>query len=215
MGNREALLIGAKRCLLERGYGQTSARDIASAADVSLAAIGYHFGSKEELLTEALMLAIEDWERDFRGALQSALRADLDPAKRFEIVWTRLMETFASHRALWAANFELFAQTNRQPEIRRVLGNSMQSARAGLASLFLNQKEGTIDEKTARTAGGFYHALLSGLIALFLIDPEHALSARDLRLGLCSAAESLLAPDKNARAKRKSVPKNRELKNKS
>ena len=29
MGNREALLEGAKRCLLEKGYSRTTARDIA------------------------------------------------------------------------------------------------------------------------------------------------------------------------------------------
>src|SRR6185437_10410782 len=50
MGNREDLLEGAKRCLLEKGYRATTARDIAAASGVSLAAIGYHFGSKEALM---------------------------------------------------------------------------------------------------------------------------------------------------------------------
>ncbi|MGC2657956.1 MAG: helix-turn-helix domain-containing protein, partial [Bryobacteraceae bacterium] len=61
MGNRDALLLAAKSCLLEKGYLRTTARDIASSAGVSLAAIGYHFSSKEALLTEALLLAFEDW----------------------------------------------------------------------------------------------------------------------------------------------------------
>ena len=34
MGNREDLLAGAKKCLYEKGYARTTARDIASAADV-------------------------------------------------------------------------------------------------------------------------------------------------------------------------------------
>jgi hypothetical protein len=79
------------------------------------------------------------------------------------------------------------------PEIRRVLSGSIHQARAALASLFLNQEETAIDERTARTAGGFYHALLSGLISQFLIDPEHALSARDLRIGLETASHGLLS----------------------
>ena len=45
MGNREALLLGAKCCLLEKGLARTTARDIGGAAGVSLAAIGYHFRS--------------------------------------------------------------------------------------------------------------------------------------------------------------------------
>ncbi|GAA5003457.1 hypothetical protein GCM10025734_40840 [Kitasatospora paranensis] len=61
MGNREDLLAGAKRCLYEKGYGRTTARDIASAAGVSLAAIGYHYGSKEALLTQATIQALGEW----------------------------------------------------------------------------------------------------------------------------------------------------------
>jgi AcrR family transcriptional regulator len=194
MGNREALLWGAKRCLLEKGYAHTTARDIAAAAGVSLAAIGYHFSSKEALLTEALMMAVEDWDRDFRKTLESAVRPGADPGERFETIWGRLIDTFESHRSLWAANFELFAQIDRLPEIRRVLQGSIQNARASLASLFLNRKEDSIDEVTARTAGGFYHALLSGLVSQFLIDPGHALSARDLRIGLATAAQELFLP---------------------
>ena len=64
MGNREALLEGAKRCLLEKGYAKTTARDIADAAGVSLAAIGYHYGSKESLLEQAFMVAMEEWFAD-------------------------------------------------------------------------------------------------------------------------------------------------------
>ncbi len=67
MGNREALLEGAKRCLIEKGYARTTARDIADAAGVSLAAIGYHYGSKESLLEQAFMAAMEEWFEDDEG----------------------------------------------------------------------------------------------------------------------------------------------------
>ena len=68
MGNREALVEGAKACLLEKGYSRTTARDIATAAGVSLAAIGYHFGSKETLLNEALReLLINEWATEIAG----------------------------------------------------------------------------------------------------------------------------------------------------
>ena len=69
MGNREDLLNGAKVCLLEKGYARTTARDIASASGVSLAAIGYHFGSKEALLGEALQQALAEWGDVLDGLL--------------------------------------------------------------------------------------------------------------------------------------------------
>src|SRR5690606_38768776 len=50
MGQRQDLLAGAKRCIAEKGYSRTTARDIPAASGANLAAIGYHFGSKEALL---------------------------------------------------------------------------------------------------------------------------------------------------------------------
>ena len=69
MGNREALLEAAKGCLHERGYAQTSARDLASAAGVSPAAIGYHHGTKDALLTTALTASPQEWSRDLEEIL--------------------------------------------------------------------------------------------------------------------------------------------------
>jgi AcrR family transcriptional regulator len=201
MGNRQALLLGAKRCLLEKGYIRTTARDIAAAAGVSLAAIGYHFSSKDALLTEALILAIDDWSTDFRNALATAVPDRANPAQRFEATWARLIETFEMNRTLWAANFELFAHMDHMPEIRRVLGDSLQQARVGLASLFLNRDVSEIDEHTARTTGAFYHALMSGLMAQWLINPKHAMSARDLTEALRATTATLQPTLKTSKTK--------------
>ncbi|AYF75394.1 TetR/AcrR family transcriptional regulator [Nocardia yunnanensis] len=58
MGNREDLLEGARQAVLARGLAKVTARDIAKAAGVSLAAIGYHFGSKDQLVTEAVTIGV-------------------------------------------------------------------------------------------------------------------------------------------------------------
>ena len=60
MGHREALLEGARTCLEEKGYARTTARDIVAASGTNLASIGYHFGSKESLLNEAIGQAFEE-----------------------------------------------------------------------------------------------------------------------------------------------------------
>jgi AcrR family transcriptional regulator len=185
------LLLGAKRCLLEKGYARTTARDIASAAGVSLAAIGYHFSSKEALLTEALLLACGDWDKDFRRILNESVPIDASPRERFESTWARLIQTFETHRSLWVANMELFSQIPRMPEIRGALGNNLQVARSELASMFLNKERSAISERTVQTIGKFHHVLLSGLIMQWLIDPEHALSARDLTEAVLSIAEGM------------------------
>src|SRR3954466_10929520 len=49
---RTAILNAAERLYAERGFADVTLRDIVAAADVNLAAVNYHFGSKDELIAE-------------------------------------------------------------------------------------------------------------------------------------------------------------------
>src|SRR5665647_972344 len=49
---RTAILAAAERLYADRGFGDVTLRDIVAAADVNLAAVNYHFGSKDELIAE-------------------------------------------------------------------------------------------------------------------------------------------------------------------
>jgi len=49
---RTAILNAAERLYADRGFGDVTLRDIVAAADVNLAAVNYHFGSKDELIAE-------------------------------------------------------------------------------------------------------------------------------------------------------------------
>lgn len=181
MGNREALLQGAKRCLYEKGYAHTTARDIASASGVSLAAIGYHFGSTEALLKAAMIEAIDEWgqqmQRDLAG--DAAVYATGDPLKRFAAIWTRVINSLSAHRALWAATLEVAAQIERAPDVRAYLADALQQGRMGLAQLFQGI-DPVSDEHSAWMVGSFYQALMSGLVVQWLADPERAPSGDDL-----------------------------------
>ena len=97
---------------------------------------------------------------------------------------------------------ELFAQMDANPEIRQILQNNIQLARTGLAALFLDEEETAISKRTAQTVGTFHHVLLSGMIAQWLIDPKHALSAQDLTSCMLSIAAGLQEQKKPGRQKR-------------
>jgi AcrR family transcriptional regulator len=183
MGNREELLAGAKRCLRLKGFARTTARDIASAAGVSLAAIGYHFGSKEALLTQALVEATGEWVSELGHVLAAELDPNATPMERFELTWTRLLELFGAHRQLWAANFEISPYIDTMPEVRSVMATAQHEARLGLARLFLGI-DNSVDPKSARDAGALYYAMLAGVMTQWLIDPAHAPSASELTNGL-------------------------------
>jgi len=197
MGNRDALLVAAKKCLLEKGYNRTTARDIASAAGVSLAA----------MLTEALLLAFGEWDRDLQQALRTSVSAAVTPQERFEATWAKVIATFETHRSLWIANFEIFTQMVSQSATREFLAGNLHAARTGLAAMFLNREESSISEHTSKTIGTFLHVLLSGLIVQWLIDPGSALSARDLTQALRSTAESLRPARKASKAKPRLKPR--------
>ena len=47
---KDRILDAAESLFADRGFGATSMRAITSAADANLAAVNYHFGSKESLI---------------------------------------------------------------------------------------------------------------------------------------------------------------------
>ena len=180
MGHRERLLEGAKRCLYEKGYGQTTARDIVAASGTNLASIGYHFGTKEALLNAAVLEAIDDWGEELQRIFRDVPEIGTEPMGRFEAIWERVIESFQTHRALWISSFEAFAQAERSPELREQLADGQEQGRYGLVALFRKLDESTVDEGQARTEGSFYLALMSGLMVQWLVDPERAPSGADM-----------------------------------
>ncbi|GAB1818454.1 TetR/AcrR family transcriptional regulator [Herbidospora sp. RD11066] len=179
MGNREDLLAGAKRCLMEKGYAGTTSRNIAEAAGTSLAAIGYHFRSTKALLNEALIEAMDDWGKEIEQALTTEAPPGATPLQRFEAIWTQIIASYVRLRPLWAIQFELIAQMDRLPEVREAFANANRQARLGLAALFENL-DPAADEKQALAVGAFYQALLAGLATQWLVDPDSAPTAQDL-----------------------------------
>jgi AcrR family transcriptional regulator len=179
MGHREDLLEGAKRCLYEKGYARTTARDIVAASGTNLASIGYHYGSTEALLNAAMIEAIEEWGAEIERALATDTDPHAAPMERFEATWARVIESFAAHRQLWVATVEATAQAERTPEVRAFLADALQQGRLGLAALFQNI-DAAVDEKQAWMVGSFYQALMTGVLVQWLIDPERAPSGHDL-----------------------------------
>ena len=58
---KTALLQAAKRLVLERGYAGASVRELAAASGTNLGAVNYHFGSRENLLNEAILEFFLEW----------------------------------------------------------------------------------------------------------------------------------------------------------
>jgi AcrR family transcriptional regulator len=187
MGNREDLLAGARRCLEEKGWARTTVRDITAASGgVSMAAIGYHFGSREALLNAALIEAIDEWGSETGRTL--ADYAGGTSGEQYEAMWTRIIESFDAHRTLWIATYEALLQSEHSPELRRYLSEAQAEGRRGLTAILLGVEESAVAEDSVRSLGAVQMALLSGVIAQWLTDPEQAPSASEVVAGLRAIA---------------------------
>jgi AcrR family transcriptional regulator len=182
MGHREDLLAGAKRCLFDKGFARTTARDVVAASGTNLGSIGYHYGSTQALMQAAMLSAIEDWGE----AVGAALAADAgdEPADPLVRYWQRVIGSIHSHRELWLASVDAMIQSEHSPELKAQLAEGMEQGRRGLAAMLTGREEETLDEQTVRTIGSAAMALMSGVLTQWLTDPQRAPSAEQLAAGV-------------------------------
>jgi AcrR family transcriptional regulator len=194
MGHREDLLAGAKRCLQERGYAHTTARDIVAASGTNLASIGYHFGSKEALLNAAMTATFEDWARELELTFARDVHYGETPFERFESMIAVVIESVKQNRAMWAASIDAFPEGERSPTLRAQLSNAHEAARRGAVALIYQLGESLIDDESVRTVGSLYLTVISGLMLQLLTDTDRAPTAADIT----AAMRALTAPELNA-----------------
>src|SRR5438067_1416930 len=87
---KERILDTAERLFAERGYGATSLRSIIGEAAVNLAAVHYHFHTKQGLMDAVLQRRLEPVNRERIALLDECERSDARP--RLECVLAALIE---------------------------------------------------------------------------------------------------------------------------
>jgi AcrR family transcriptional regulator len=130
-GTRDRLLAAARTCLREHGREPASSRAVAEAAGANLAAITYHFGSKEQLLTEALAAELADWTEP---ALR-ALTGPGDASARLLGAVAILDATFEDARDRVPALLEVFVHASHRSDGRDLLGQTWVALRVRLAEV--------------------------------------------------------------------------------
>jgi AcrR family transcriptional regulator len=186
MGNREALLAGAKRCIVEKGYAHTTARDIVAASGTNLASIGYHFGSKDALLDAAILDSFDDWDDDIEAALRD--HHDGPPTDRLAAFLDVLIDKVRTDRAMVAASVQWVAQIEFSAAVRGQLAEAFDGARRAFAAMLLGVEE--VDDESALAVGSLGLALVNGLVLQWLVDSDRAPSGREVAAALRAVATS-------------------------
>jgi AcrR family transcriptional regulator len=171
-GHREALLEAAKRLLRERGYTSTTARDLVAASGTNLGSIGYHFGSKEALLNEALGELFEDWTR----RITAASRADpaAGPLDQAAASWVAMLDAMPESRPLLQAFVDSFGPTTLSPELRAQLAAQYAKSRRIVGGVVADALGPAAVEAGADpdVIASFFIAICDGLVLQYLLDPE-------------------------------------------
>jgi len=137
---RGAILAAAERLYADRGFGDVTLRDIVAAANVNLAAVNYHFGSKDELIAELFVTRSlqlnHDRLRELRAAEERGggraepsdiLRALIGPSLRGCLGPERERST--------AARFMIRASIESVPPIRRIRNREIDHLRKFVAAM--------------------------------------------------------------------------------
>lgn len=187
MSQKDDLIRGAKQCIAEKGYGRTTARDIAAAAGANLASIGYHFGSKEALLTAAVLEIQDEWGDTIESAVGQIEEAA--PMDRLEQLLERYSASFSEGRDTFASSMQAFAQAEFTPVIRDQVRASFEEGRRGLSALIRGTEPGEVSDGDL-PMGTLMLALIQGLGLQRFIDEESVSSPEDLMSALRELRDS-------------------------
>jgi AcrR family transcriptional regulator len=137
---KAAILDAAERLYAERGFSDVTLRDIVAAAGVNLAAVNYHFGSKDELIAELFVTRSIATNRERLNELKAAEfagggRAEIDAVLRSLVGPTVRGCLGPESERSTAARFMIRASIESVPPIRRIKNREIDHLRKFAAAM--------------------------------------------------------------------------------
>lgn len=122
-GTVERILDSAEVLFAEKGFAETSLRAITSKAGVNLAAVNYHFGSKESLIQSVFERFLNPFCELLKAKMNDAFAEAVSLEKLLALVADTAMQTQSGDRRRVAIFFRLtgLAYTQAQGHMRRFL----------------------------------------------------------------------------------------------
>ncbi|MBR0895875.1 TetR family transcriptional regulator [Bradyrhizobium tropiciagri] len=137
---RSAILAAAERLYADRGFGDVTLRDIVAEANVNLAAVNYHFGSKDELIAELFVTRSIQTNRERLNELKAAEEAGGGRASIEDIMRALVGPTLRGclgpdREGSTAARFMIRASIESVPPIRRIKNREVDHLRKFAAAM--------------------------------------------------------------------------------
>ena len=114
-GSRRLILDHAARLFRQRGYAETSLRDIATVCGMKTASLYYHFASKEEIVTEVLNTGVATVSEEARRRVDR-LGPEAPPAQRVQAAISAHLHALLEQDDYSGANIRIFGHV--PPHVR-------------------------------------------------------------------------------------------------
>ena len=137
---RGAIVAAAERLYADRGFGDVTLRDIVAEANVNLAAVNYHFGSKDELIAELFVTRSLALNRERLRELRAAEErggghADISDILRALVGPTLRGCLGPDNQRSTAARFMIRVSIESVPPIRRIRNREIDHLRKFVGAL--------------------------------------------------------------------------------
>jgi AcrR family transcriptional regulator len=167
---RDQLILATREAIRDVGMPAATAREIVGRAHANLAAIPYYFGTKDAMVTEALVTEA----RELLAPVLTLLAGTGPPAERAAGAVALLNELFEASRAQVPVYLAALAAAPHTPGVRSALGSLWSDLRAGLA------EDVTREVEAGRLPGGVVPdamaaavlSLVNGVVVASVIDPD-------------------------------------------
>ena len=189
--NRANLLEGTLRCLERLPPERVTARAIAEESGANLASIGYHFGSKDELVTEAVIAGLDRWLAEIAAGLEGLSSAE--PATRLRSAGEIVDSTRRRHEGLARTFLAALARAQYDERVRGLLAAGFARTRPEVAALL-----GLGGDQAGEDAAGLVLAQFDGLLFQALLDPELAIEGERMQRAQARLRGAMPEPETGA-----------------
>jgi AcrR family transcriptional regulator len=172
--NRSNLIEGTLRCLERLPPERITARVIAQESGANLASIAYHFGSKDKLVTEAVIEGLDRWLDEVATGLGDL--ASEEPAARYQRAGEVIETTRQRHAGLVKNFLAALAKAQHDPRVRSTLAAGFRRTRPEVASLLELGRD-----QAGQDAAGLVLAQFNGLLFQALLDPGLAIEGERMQ----------------------------------
>jgi AcrR family transcriptional regulator len=189
VGNRAKLLQAAVACLRDKGYANTTARDLVAASGTNLASIGYHFGGKEALMNQAVAETTRAWTRSIEAEVWKD--AAEHPAEHLRRMLAATLDRFEELEPYLRSFVEAFPPALRSEDLRESIASAYEEVRsAGEAILerIFDGAEPPVAADHRRAIASLLIALCDGLILQWLLDPDAVPDSQEMLAALAAVA---------------------------